>query len=284
MAGVDSEFIVEDGLIQRKAFSVAVDVPEGSYKPDAPDGYSGDYLLIGRVSTQGSLLTGLGSEAQMAAHPDYKIGSPQGCENCIDINVVLTPDIDGVIGRSLMTYDLSCLVGRAHCLKAKDLLPFAGERQLQDRANGLDFIDENKPCPIPPEVLGRDLDDIEVVQAMTDWPQGEAPADDSVRVVSIVRGSGGVHPGDLKPLFVGWRYTENAGIIVKTVVQAGRQYIFFDFARDAPRHFFRIAELGGCGAIAYSDDTLAALKRGIGRSSRIRSEELSADGIGWFYE
>jgi hypothetical protein len=123
---------VTDGVIQGKAFMVAVQVPPYT----DGEGAFGDYTLIGDATTVPELHGFNRSQTGLPLHPTYLIGKPGGCDGpCREVHVNFTADADPTDISRLMQFDLSCLTRLVHpCRKEWDIMPVAWAQYVRESA------------------------------------------------------------------------------------------------------------------------------------------------------
>lgn len=156
-------FVVQDGTIWRTSQGIDLDVPEDS----GPQQNEPEYGNIVHVQSRSSLNPNaasrgshwiLGSEMQLAEHPDFKAGRPSGCENCMAIDITYSVTAKDDLIRQLTSFDLSCITRWKPCLFPEDIVPAARPWHIYlpyDRPHS----EEQAPasaCDIPLWALGRD--------------------------------------------------------------------------------------------------------------------------------
>ena len=126
-ARVGSKVVVEKGLISGKSFQVAVGVP--AYQ--AANGWWPDYTLIGNARSVTELSPRLRAPA---AHPDYVVGVPDGCDGpCREVHFVFASSADPAIVNRFMQFDFSCLTRWIHpCRTEGDTMPGAWAQYERD--------------------------------------------------------------------------------------------------------------------------------------------------------
>jgi hypothetical protein len=68
-------------------------------------------------------------------HPTYWVGPTAGCEVCLIVDTIFTPEADSTDVTRLMQFDLSCLNRWWHpCRTQADIMPTAWKQFLQDQA------------------------------------------------------------------------------------------------------------------------------------------------------
>lgn len=177
-AFVRASIRVRNDIVWGKSFAVYVD------STDVDDGNGGRFYLtlIGSV--------GSGSPSHISSlHPEYAIGSPDGCTGCIKGHVVYTPFADAADIQRLSDVNLACLTRLHPCATQGDILPSAwkelANEQNRDETAGL-------PCTASMiRTLSRESR--RVVVGIAD-PKGTADSDDRV-VLKLERE---LKPGDFR--------------------------------------------------------------------------------------
>jgi hypothetical protein len=126
------QFIVQDGRILRTSMSLMTTVVERS------DLGAASYELIVSTKSRGSLRRSdskgsgrvLGRDEQLLDHPNFKEGSPSGCEICMAVELTYAASAPQSEIERLTTFDLSCLTRFHQCLMLGELLPSAQEWHL----------------------------------------------------------------------------------------------------------------------------------------------------------
>ncbi len=165
------EFIVQDGTIWRTSAALVIQVPPQS----SPKFGFGEYSLIVRTHSRQALADGpgiLGSDGQLAQHPDYKIGRPGGCTACLMATVIYTPHLAQSEIQRLTAFNLSCLTRLHACTTLEEVLPAVRGLHLYPITEPDDHpVDPPRlpprPCDIPIWALGRDATFVLVVDALS---------------------------------------------------------------------------------------------------------------------
>lgn len=190
---LDIVFVVHAGTIWRESAMVVVDVP--------PDRWNGpdEYSLIVKAKSEDRLRRSpddpwiLGSDAQLAEHPDYKVGRPSGCENCMAARITYSTHAPQSQIDELTNFNFSCFTRWRPCRWLGDVLPKAREWRLYgspDEVKQETVPSPPWPCDIPLRALGRDFNTILAVEALqTEHKRNEnGPHDvNRVRIVDILK-------------------------------------------------------------------------------------------------
>lgn len=172
---MSAQFILQDGRILRTSMSLMTTVVERS------DEGSADYGLIVSTKSSGSLrrpaVAGsvriLGRDEQLLDHPNFKEGSPSGCEICMAVEITYAATAPQSEIESLTSFDLSCLTRFHQCVMLGEVLPIAKDWNLY----GYYDLATPKPLPPPPApkfcdmapwVLGRDADTALIVEGVSE--------------------------------------------------------------------------------------------------------------------
>jgi hypothetical protein len=184
-AFVAARFIVRDGIIWGKDFSLDLDV-----SPDEdPEGYR--YTLMGSASTVSQFPTLSSSLERVLANPEYQIGRPGACEGCAAVYARFTPFADPIlVDATFADFQLGCLTRRRPCVDEGDVMPETWRELL--KGNGAP-VDSNviESCQFPIEFLGRDNRYVaiaEVVFQSLDGGERGTPTMDDVPIEKAIEG------------------------------------------------------------------------------------------------
>jgi hypothetical protein len=166
MSVVTADFLVFNGLIWKKGYSLEVAVPP-EVGPEAPFAGNG-YTLMGSAEGVSRFLAGYSPAP--ASHPQYKIGTPYGCTGCLAVWVSFTPYGNPAEIQRLMNINLDCITRWNPCREKGDIMPSAwrqyiAESVLQDHSI--------KNCTYPLEWLARDADNVATVDVISNRIQRE---------------------------------------------------------------------------------------------------------------
>jgi hypothetical protein len=117
---------VENGIVWGKAFDLHVGIPY----TDPEDGY----FLINLMGHSGTVSRFASRRPDYTWNTDYVIGSPSGCEGCIELSAKFTPYADPRLVQRLMDINLSCLGPWSTCRERKDIMPAAWNQFYEDSA------------------------------------------------------------------------------------------------------------------------------------------------------
>jgi hypothetical protein len=206
------DFLVQDGVIWRSSIGLLLDVPPRTYQKD-----DGGYSLMFQARASDTLRQKphghwvLGTDDQLADHPDYKEGRPGGCEICLSEEVTFTPYISSAQLKQVTSYDLSCFTRFRHCLNLPDVLPIARDWHLYPSTEP-DYKEPPPsttptPCAIPVFARARDASSILLVDAISittaKWKPSDEPIEHQdiqtteLRLVQTLKGASPFAPGEL---------------------------------------------------------------------------------------
>jgi len=119
LAGTRASIWVRDGVVSNVQFDLAVEVPPFSDRA----GNTVTYVLIARtfaVSRFGADLF-----VQGRSHPDYEIGGPSGCTDCVMIWFNYTPYASAADLHQVGKPDFACITSWRPCRTKEDIMPRA---------------------------------------------------------------------------------------------------------------------------------------------------------------
>ena len=166
-------FVVQDGIILRTYVYVNVQVP-----PKLLDFEDDGYLLMVGATSQQALrdTEGGGSvrgrDDDLAQHPYYKAGRPDGCSTCKMVGITYSTHTPQEEIEQLTSFDMSCLTRFFPCKLPEDLLPAAKQWHFYHRNEMLGIDQQSKwpppkTCHIPIWALARDSGTVLVVDAVS---------------------------------------------------------------------------------------------------------------------
>jgi hypothetical protein len=128
LSAVRVDVSVRNGIVWGKFFDVRVEVSE---REDHVFDSLG-YWLMGRAGTVESIDT---ARWPSQSHPQYRIGQPSGCEICVEVYTIFTPNADPRDIERLTEFGYSCLTRWAHpCRTQGDIMPAAWKQAEDERA------------------------------------------------------------------------------------------------------------------------------------------------------
>lgn len=167
-------FVVQDGIILRTNIYVNVQVP-----PKLLDFEDDGYLLMVGATSQQALHDTEGGghvrgrDEDLAQHPYYKAGRPDGCSTCMMVGITYSTHTPQEEIERLTSFNMSCLTRFFPCKLPEDLLPAAKQWHFYHEDDMLYGIDQQskslppKACDIPLWALARDSGTVLVVDAVS---------------------------------------------------------------------------------------------------------------------
>lgn len=272
---------MQDGAILREFAGIAIDVPRWQ-DPKRPE-----YELTLAVSTRSRpSLRGskrnpwvLGTDSQLAEHPYYKAGRPDGCEiNCEEAVVTYSTRTPPPEIERLSSFNFSCLTRYFACQTLEEILPAAKRWHLYNEgdllpAPGVGEIGE-RSCGIPLWAMARDQQNILLGEFDGEvTPRGEGQLLATVQFLDALKGqipfSKDARPAAIIPLVV-------SGASAPPV--SGKRYILFpqeDFrgetesvGKDVPA-----VEIPACGMWEDTPANRLEIAKGIAMNDDLRGPE-----------
>jgi len=175
-AGFEASFTVRDGTIWRESSGVGVVVARRRMRR------GNDFdktLFVGAGSLQRLHRTIkdwfilLGRDEQLAQHPYYRVGRPDGCKiNCQEAVVHYSTHTPPAEIERLTSYDFSCFTRFNACAEIEDVLPAAKEWHLYKEDESNPAVPKPSPlpkipCDIPVWALARDARYVLAVEALS---------------------------------------------------------------------------------------------------------------------
>jgi hypothetical protein len=283
-------FVVQDGVILRTNVSVNVQVP-----PKLLDFEDEGYILIVGATSQQALHDTEGGghvrglDEDLAQHPYYKAGRPDGCSTCMMVGITYSTHTPQEEIERLTSFDMSCLTRFFPCKLPEDLLPAAKQWHFyhHDDMLGIDQKSKSLPskaCNIPLWALARDSGTVLVVDAVSisqEKSDESTSAWATMKVITYLKGTQHWPVGStLKVLpFGGLPSFELAEHL-----RAGNRYVILPVegfygipgnygptmdATNAPR-----IALERCGLQADTPDVRRELEKGFTQNDNLRGPEL----------
>jgi hypothetical protein len=278
-------FLVQDGVIWRSSVGLLLDVPPHTYEKDDDYGYS--LILSARASDSlrrkpdGPSV--LGSDDQLADHPNYKAGRPGGCEICLMAKVTFTPYISSSELKEITSYNLSCLTNFHYCLNLPDVLPIARDWHLYPTMEPA-YKEPSPPttptpCAIPVFARARDATSILLVDAISSATTKEKSGDDlsdrrdiqtaKIRLLQTLKGISPFAPGESFNA-VSWPGGDiNFPWKAREQFESGKRYVIF----LSPDRSLSPVSLDFCGLIESTPSALAQVSQGIAQNDVLRRPE-----------
>ncbi len=272
-ARLEVSLVVQDGRLVQARRELLLSVPPRA-RTERPSGYP-LIVILGRSK---DLASGFGRRSQLADHPNYRVGAPQGAGcDCLMAKILYTPATTAEELRKLTDFDLSCLTRLRPCVWLEQLLPTArawnlygwpdapleDPRIAAEKAAGL-----SKPRVLPVWVTGRDALELFVVQVLSRdgirCDTGEELA--TVRLVGTLKGE------PLWPV----ESTLQAAVLAgyagdpERNLKAGRRYVFVDAGGLASN---RTLEVEPYDVLEDTPQVEGELRRGMAQSDPPRGPE-----------
>lgn len=153
-----------------------------------------EYALIAEISS-GPRFGHYGDSrllSQLMSHPNYAIGSPDGCEICLMGWVRFTPYASPEDVHRLAQLDFSCLTRWHPCTTQSDIMPIAWEQYTAELSTASRPPETIACSPLVIEILGRDSANIataEVVRYRENfYSEGYDKIVAGVRVIECMKG------------------------------------------------------------------------------------------------
>jgi len=274
-------FLVKDGIIQRSSIVEILEVPASDPTCDMNcDGYG----LILKAVANDHLLPHqedfwlLGEEEQLAQHPDFKVGTPSGCENCMSADITFTPYIGQQELNRITAFNMSCFATLRACRTLPEVLPAATGWHLYPNVEGGPSVPNyeatKRPCDVPVFALARDVTSVFLVEAISaqtflNHEDGDPPFDRerqrvTAEVIKVFKGSSAPAPGSQISLIpfagiFGDRQYQFENLAEK------RRYLIFrneDAIRDHAS-IKRTLELDHCSVVEDSPQAETDVERGL---------------------
>jgi hypothetical protein len=203
-------FQIQDGKIVRTHTLIHVDVEDSG----PPDHWQYTLGISAQVRWRLASITRdsdrdppfvLGADEQLALHPDYKVGRPQGCEGCEFDDITYAPTLPHDEAVRLTDFNLNCLTRLRACTTIGDLLPYGSGWHLYDglRSNLYPTSGDGLlPCRTEARALARDAGAVVEVEVLGLVPDFKPYPNDErrhelvrARILHVWKGPIGDKPG-----------------------------------------------------------------------------------------
>lgn len=293
---MSARFIVQDGRILRTSMSLMTTAVEHS------DTSPGSYELIVSTKSRGSLRRPgapgpdriLGRDEQLLDHPNFKEGSPSGCEICLAVEVTYAASAPQFEIENLTSFDLSCLTRFHPCLALEELLPSAKDWHLYGYTDLAARRPPSPPpapkvCNMPPWVLGRDADTALVVESVSDPVEMSNDAPDElhefgllhevskVRIVGQLKGVSAWPPGTVVGASVSPRVYADTSYDLPLLLTPGERFIVLPVEQNREHGALSMQR---CDLIEDSPANRSELLKGFALHDSLRGPELNGR---WWY-
>ena len=279
-------FVVQDGVIWRSTVGLLLDVPSHTEKDDE---YGYSLMLLAKASDSlhqkkphGPWV--LGTDDQLADHPNYKEGRPSGCEVCLAVEVTFTPYISPAELKQVTSYNLSCFTNFRHCLNLPDVLPIARDWHLYPTTEPAYKVPSEptipRPCAIPIFVRSRDASSIMLVDAISSTITKPNSGEEllgheyiqttKVRLVQTLKGTSPFTIGEVFNA-VSWPGdSSNYPTQEREQFETGKRYVIFPKVVEPPSPVY--ADF--CGLIESTPSVVAQVNQGLTQNDVLRRPEL----------
>jgi len=293
-AGIHCSFIVQDDTIWRTETSVSI---AASPKVLSKDFWG--YVLFVQARSQQALRESEGGgdvegdDDQLAYHPFFKVGQPNGCESCIWVGITYSTHTPQAEIERLTDFELSCLTNLISCERPDELLSVAREWNLRN------YTDPNnqppsfpqpprKPCDIPIWALGRDTISVFAVDAIPtveqedpnyqkksseEQPIPEVEIEEArVRIIEQLKGIQAWQPGTVVNARTYLNRYSTPLPQMAEKLSKGKRYILLsseDYKGDD-----RMLSVDSCGVQEDTPEVRRELEKGFAQNDKLRGPEL----------
>jgi hypothetical protein len=198
--------------------------------------------------------------SQLMSHPNYAIGSPDGCEICVMGWVKFTPYASPQDIHRLTQLDLSCLTRWRPCTTQSDIMPAAWAQYTAERSIVARPQETFACSPLVMEILGRDSANIvaaEVVRYREKfYSEGYDKIVARVRLIERLKGMTGWNVGEIRDVTL-----LSGTTCAPDTVQTGSKLILYGGWDQSNRH--QPNPKRSWPAISMTDTNLGLIRRGI---------------------
>jgi hypothetical protein len=247
---------IRNGVIWAKSLFVNVEVTDYGAKDSATE-----YTLIADARTVSHFPLHL-RDSNVAFHPEYRIGRPDGCEICVMGFFEFTPYADPQLVRRFEQFDLSCLSRIWHkCTSQADIMPAAWSSYEAEVARA---PSPKARCEVQRlDVLGRDADNIvtaELISSKTQNSDDRGSSLASFKIAERLKHAAFAEHGEVLNLNV--FSTELFDTASRSALRPGSKWILL-LRRQmlSPNRPTVLPEQ--CGVIPLTRKTVAAIQAGI---------------------
>jgi len=250
---------VENAIVWGKEFDVMVEAPPYAEAPGLAA--VEEYTLIGTAYSV-SRFRPPRWEADVSLHPNYSIGTPSGCEICVEVFSKFTPYAESRDVQRLMQFNFSCLTRWNPCRLQHDIMPAVWEEHLNDQAK-MATTAPNRECgPQEVELMGRDAENAAVVDVIANRNESldgnEKSQDSTVRLVKRLK----------RTAFWDVAASHELRVYESRVALAGLHPLNLVHPRARLIILFEKYETSGlvlddCGAFPFTAENLALVNRGV---------------------
>lgn len=184
-AQVEGDVSMHDGVVWGKGIVVRIETYAKVDARSTADGGSAEYTLIASAHSipRFDFFSDRESHPQLALHPEYEIGRPDGCEICVLVWTKFTPYAAPEAVDRLMSVNTFCLTRWHSCLRENDIMPAAWSEYVAEGPR-VSWSSDRLPCPsFVYRIVGRDSVHIGVAEVL-EYHEGIA----KVRVLDKLKG------------------------------------------------------------------------------------------------
>jgi hypothetical protein len=252
-AEVQAEISMRDGVVWGKGITVRIETYAKGGAWRAADGSRVEYTLIasGRSVPRFDFLGDRENERQLAVHPEYEIGRPDGCEICVAVWGKFTAYAPPEDMDRLMRVNTSCLTRWHPCLNENDIMPVAWSQHVAERPR-VSGTPGGSSCPSPIyKIVGRDSVHIAVAEIL-EYHEGSA----KVRILDKLKGVANWKVGEIRDVPI-------TGGIGERHVQLRPHSRVVLIAGFGPLREMRVDPGHNCPVLFADEANLAQIREGI---------------------
>ncbi len=291
-------FIVQDGTIWRRSTWLEIELPPKGFHfvPDEPWGtlnlsaQSRQSLREPDDFNHGNWI--LGGNEQIADHPNYKSGRPDGCESCLEGDVTYAVQTPPEEYKWLTNYQFDCLTRRNPCQILEDVLPAAKEWHLYEPPFGLPNDQPATPneglpqsCRTPLWAIGRDaaeILDVSIISSKRIKSEDSGYEKAGVKLKSVLKGNVAWPPGTMLDVYPYLGDSNNEPTFAAEQLNADQTYLLVLYApldyHKGPRpehepNTTRLA-LNRCGVIEDLPQNRIELQKSFALNDDLRVREF----------
>ena len=263
---------VKDGIVWTKAYDVETGL--GPRQVAGDEEY--DVVLVAaadgltRFWENGPWFSMGHSEDRIDRHPEYRAEIAPICSGCRAIDANFTPFADPSIVQQLLDFNLDCITSLFECKTPAEILPGAACLVEQDKTAPPRSSGSQDKCGLPFEVVGRDYKFAAIAEVVS--TRTVQKPDGSYRwfrfrpIVSLKNHAVPQVPTIGKDEAVEPLEANLAGGGLVADLKPGTRFILL-FENPFDEHEAVSIGADECGFVSYSEQNLAAIKRGIQRDA-----------------
>jgi hypothetical protein len=266
---VGGTIAVENGTVWGKSFGLRVVVP--FYAGANGPGDDGDWIPKGEYPLSAEARSTSRIEpGAWGLHPNYVIGRPGGCEDCVVVYVNFTPYADPEEVKQLMQFNLSCLTRWKPCTTHNDIMPSVWAQHLREEKLERTGWGTQSCEPRSVELMGRDAENAVIVDVIANRKEfmdgNEKIQASTVRLIRRLKRAAPWNIGDSHEFTVADRDIALAPAETVGEVRPGSRFIMlFEHyeGRNDPNPSEPWFMLDPCGVIPLTTGNLALVMRGV---------------------